>query len=148
MPTHVKREVLEQYVIGALEPHEEQVIDAHLADCDACAQVMKAEAQLELALVEVAHAPTPLRRVVRQPPSRLAALVTTVGVALAASVLFLVWRGPVSTVEPAPQVVHCDDPRSAASCIARAHFDGVITIGPDRQLSVPRYEQAGTGAMP
>ncbi len=146
MLTHVKREVLEQYVIGALDPHEEQAIDAHLAGCDACAEVMKHEAQLELALIEVAHAPTPLRRPTRA-PSRLAALVTTVGVALAASVLFFVWR-PLAPGEPAPQVVHCDDPRSAASCIARAHFDGVITIGPDRQLSVPRYEQAGTGAMP
>jgi hypothetical protein len=37
-------------------------------------------------------------------------------------------------------VRRCDVANAAQDCVARAQFDGVLTIGPDRQVVVPRYE--------
>jgi hypothetical protein len=40
--------------------------------------------------------------------------------------------------------MRCDQAASPSECLARGQFDGVITIGPDRQVVVPRYDEKGT----
>ncbi len=139
MPGHVSPDDLEQYVIGALDAASVSWVEAHVAQCEPCAKALTREATLELALFDVAALPPSLSGV-RQRPARIAAALTAV-TALAAGALWLfsVERPPPENGHP--RIARCVDSRSAAECIAQAQFDGVITIGPDRQVLVPRYEE-------
>lgn len=139
MPGHVSPDDLEQYVIGALDAASASWVEAHAARCEACAKALASEAQLELSMFEVAALPAALGGA-RQRRARIAATLTGL-TALAAGVLWLfsVERSPPENGHP--RIVRCADTRSAAECIAQAQFDGVLTIGPDSQLVVPRYEE-------
>ena len=58
--------------------------------------------------------------------------------AAALAVFFLFETDPPAAAQPGLR--HCDDERTATACIRSGQFDGVITIGPDREPIVPRYE--------
>lgn len=142
MSGHVTPDTLEHYVIGALDATSARWVEAHAAGCEACAAALAAEARLELALFEVAAAPPSLegRRARR---ARFAAAAVTGFSALAATVAWLLWVDRPPPPGGHPQVVRCTEVSSAEDCIARAQFDGVLTIGPDERLVVPRYETQG-----
>lgn len=50
---HVTQEELQRYVLDALEPHEAEEVEAHVASCPRCAAALKTEARVEVALQEV-----------------------------------------------------------------------------------------------
>ena len=140
MSGHVTSDILEQYVIGALDAASVSWVETHAADCQACAAALEAEARLELGLFELAAMPPSLEG--RRKGRAWLAVGVATALAGAAMWLFLVDRSPPA--DQRPSVVRCSDAQSAAECIARAQFDGVLTIGPDQQLVVPRYEAEGT----
>lgn len=138
MSGHVTAEDLEQYVVGALDTASAAWVEAHASACAECAAALRTEAALEIALFEVAELPPPARR--RR--ARVATVVTALG-ALAAGVVWVVALRPGPAGEAQPRIARCEDVRSAADCIARAQHDGVLTIGPNHSLLVPRYDSEG-----
>lgn len=142
MPGHATPDALEQYVIGALDAASAAWVEAHVAGCEACAAALQREARLELSLFEVAAQPSSLAGH-RRRRARLAAALTGL-TALAAGASWLLSMDRPPPADGHPQVVRCVDARSADECIARAQFDGVLTIGPDRTLVVPNYESGST----
>lgn len=136
--SHPTTEVLERYVIGALELLEQAEVEAHAASCARCAAALQREAALELRLMEVAAvAPPPGQRAL---PARVTGALVGLSMAVAA-VLAAVMYVPPPPAAGAPRVVRCDDPGSAADCAARAGYEGVISLGPHDEIVVPRYEQ-------
>ena len=136
MTDHLSAEVLEQYVIGALEPLEVARVEAHVGACEACAASLGREARLEQGLYEVAAMPAPLR--VRRRWVGVAAS----GLALAAgAAAFIVAQHRSTSRDGEPRLVRCDDPRSADDCIAKARFDGLVSLGPGAEVDVPRYDE-------
>lgn len=135
-------DVVEQYVIGSLDPDSARFVDTHVGGCRACAAMLAREAKLEVQLHEVAE----LSRVVplSSRRRRAGAAVLSVAAALAAGVVLLVTFEREPPADEAPRIARCEDPGSAAACIERAKFDGVITIGPGNELVVPRYDAVPT----
>jgi len=135
MTDHLKPEQLEAWAVGTLPDADAKALEAHADGCDACAALLKREAKLEVALTELAQrSPRPSRR-------RRTAVGAAVAVAaLAAAALAVVTLQNVNRRSPAPTVVHCEDPASEKACIQRAHFDGLLTVGPGDELTVPRYD--------
>lgn len=73
---HLTDERAASYVIGALPSDEACAVEAHVADCDPCAQKLAEEARLELAMELVARsskaadaAPVPMTSAARRLPS-------------------------------------------------------------------------------
>lgn len=50
---HVTQEELQRYVLDALEPHEADAVEAHVASCPRCAAALQTEARIEVALQDV-----------------------------------------------------------------------------------------------
>ncbi len=80
---------------------------------------------------------------------RIGAIVASAALAVAAGLVMLVSLerapGPVKSFE----VQQCTEASTAQACITRGQFDGVITLGPGRELLVPRYDLAAPeGAVP
>lgn len=142
MSSHPTPEQLEQYVLGALDGAGGLELEAHLGACPACTAALAREARLELGLAEAARLPTPL----------LARRRRWVGVAAAgsglaaaaAAALVLGWFEAAPRPDRAPMVLRCDQAHAPGECLARGQFDGVIAIGPGRQVVVPRYDGEGT----
>jgi anti-sigma factor RsiW len=139
MATHLTAELIEEYVIGALEGDSARFVEAHVDGCADCAALLAKEARLEAALHEVADlanvVPLAAKRRRRWP-------LAAAGAALAAGLVVVVGlmeRPPPA--EKAPRVLQCTGAQDARDCVARGQFDGVITIGPDKQLVVPRYDE-------
>lgn len=142
---HPHPETFEAWVLGALAPHDAHALETHVAGCTPCAQALAREAQLELRLHHVGTAAPPAVPVapLRHIPQPLVVLGGLA--ALAAAVLALVRVDPPPPPERAPQVALCQDPGSAADCVARAHFDGVVAVGPGNALEIPRYDELPAG---
>jgi hypothetical protein len=139
MATHLSTELIEEYVIGALEGDSARFVEAHVEGCEACAALLAKEARLEAALHQVAD----LSNVVslsakrrRRWPLAAAGAVLAAGLVV---VVGLAERPP--PVEKAPRVRECTGAQDPGDCVAQGQFDGVITIGPDKQLLVPRYDE-------
>lgn len=145
MQQHLVADIVEQYVIGALDAESVRFVEGHVAQCPACARLLEEEAQLELSLVEVAK----MGRVVSVTSRRrrMGALAASV-LALAAgvAVVFDLSSEPAETARP--QVRRCDDTTTASACISKAQFDGVITLDAEGQPIIPRYDVASTGGQP
>jgi anti-sigma factor RsiW len=141
--SHIAPEQLEQYVIGALDPTTASLVEAHTASCADCALALQREAQLELGLAAVAALPAPLNAVRRRRRVGVAAAGVALAASAAAAVLvFALFERPPSP-ESAPRIARCDHVGASSECIARAQFDGVLTIGPGQQVVVPRYDEMG-----
>ena len=146
MTRHLSGDIVEQYVIGALDAESVRFVEGHVAQCPACATLLQREAQLEVALHETAR----LKNVVSLSSRRrrLVALVASAAAAALAAGLVLVLS--IDTEPPPaahPKLRHCVDRSTATECISQGQFDGVITIGPNREPIVPRYDLV-PGAAP
>ena len=143
MASHLTEDLVEQYVIGALEGDSARFVESHVEACADCAALLAKEARLEVALHEVADlsnvVPLGAKRRRRWP------VAAAVG-ALAAGALVVVGLGErPPPAEKAPQVRDCDAAEDPSGCVARGQFDGVLTIGPGKQLVVPRYDEVPAG---
>ena len=55
MNKHLVADIVEQYVIGALDSESVRFVEGHVAQCPACAKLLQQEAALEVALHETAQ---------------------------------------------------------------------------------------------
>lgn len=142
MQQHLAADLVEQYVIGALDPASARFVEDHVAACAPCAALLQREAQLEVALLETAqHRIVSLSARRRR---RVVAAVASAAAVLAAGVALVFSLSSPSPSKP-PRLRECVDAATAAQCISEAQFDGVITIGPDRELIIPRYDVTSGG---
>lgn len=137
---HATPEALEAWVLGTLEPAEAEALEAHTLECAACAQALAHEAAFEQRLHALAVAPRS-RAVTRLSRAQRPALYAATLMAAAAAVTLFLRVQPLR-FDHEPKVVQCHD----ASCEAKARFDGVLSLGPDGELKVPRYEDVPGGA--
>lgn len=148
MQRHIGADVVEQYVMGALDVESSRFVEGHVAQCAQCAAMLQNEAAIEVAMHEVAA----LKKVVLLSTRRrrVGAAVASAVLAMAAGLVLIVSvdRQPPPH-DQRPALRHCLEASTARDCISQAQFDGVITIGPDRELIVPLYDQvAPEGAVP
>ena len=101
--------------------------------------MLQREAQVEVALHEVASQRNVVSLSSRR---RRVTVVISALAAVAATVLIAVVRFGGSTDSP-PSLRECNDPATAAACLSKAQFDGVITLDPRGQPVVPRYDVGG-----
>ena len=145
MEKHLVADIVEQYVIGALDAESVRFVEAHVARCAPCAKLLQQEAAIEVALHETARH----RKVVSLSSRRrkLVALVASAAAVLAAGLVlvFSFDREPAPAAQPGLR--HCVEKSTASDCISRGQFDGVITIGPNHEPIIPRYDVT-TGVRP
>jgi anti-sigma factor RsiW len=108
---HFQKSDLELYVINALAMERAAEVEDHVAQCEACADALAREAQLELAmelLAERVAAPAPVVRiapvtrvaatrvapVTRMAPRRVARIAGGLAGALAAAAAVVLWLAP------------------------------------------------------
>lgn len=139
MTKHLTPDLAEEYVIGALEGDSARYVEAHAEACPDCAALLAKEARLEAALYEVGALANVVPLAARR---RRRWSIAALGAAAAAAVLLvlgLAERPPPAEKEP--RILKCDGATNPGECMAQGQFDGVITIGPDNQLLVPRYDE-------
>ena len=138
MNKHLVADIVEQYVIGALDSESVRFVEGHVAQCPACAKLLQQEAALEVALHETAQH----RKVVSLSSRRrrIGAVVASAAAVLAAglALVFSIEREAPPAAQP--KLRRCVDAATASECISQAQFDGVITIGPNLEPIVPRYD--------
>ncbi len=145
MQQHLVGDIVEQYVIGALDAESVRFVEAHVAQCAACARLLQEEAQVELAQGAVAKMGRVVSITSRR--RRMGALAASV-LALAAGVAVVFDLSSEPAEVARPQVRRCDDTATASECISKAQFDGVITLDAEGQPIIPRYDVASAGAQP
>jgi len=142
--SHLTPDELQDFVIGSLDSPSSQRLEAHVERCEACAKELAREARLEVSLLEVGEGLQPPARVHvledRRKRRLRTATFSALGVAAAAALVVVFSVERPTPGGKGPSINHCTDPHQAADCIAQGEFDGVISIGPDRQLIVPRYD--------
>ena len=138
MTRHLVTDIVEQYVIGALDAESVRFVEGHVAQCAPCAKLLQQEASLEVALHETAR----LTKVVSLSSRRrrVGAVVASAAALLAAGLVlvFPLERDPPAGAQP--KLRQCADATTATECISQGQFDGVITIGPNNEPIVPRYD--------
>ena len=145
MQKHLVADIVEQYVIGALDAESVRFVEGHVAQCAACAKLLQQEAALEVALHETVRRTNVVSLTSRR--RRIGALVASAAAVLAAGVVlaFSIESPPPAAAQP--KLRQCVDATTATECISQAQFDGVITIGPRGEPIVPRYDVTpGSGA--
>ena len=127
--THLSSEMLELFVLGALDPGQVDAVGRHVGVCAECASRLEREAQLELAFHWAALA--------RRQRHRRASRAWGAGLSLAAAamVAWLSLRPDVTqlTVEGAvvtAQGLTCPDGPQQPDCIERAHRRGLLVSYP------------------
>ncbi|MFZ5444206.1 MAG: anti-sigma factor family protein [Myxococcota bacterium] len=145
MSQHLGADLLEQYVIGALDADSVRFVEGHVAQCPACARLLQAEARVEVALHELAARGRVVSLDGRR--RRVRAVVASVAAALAAGLMLGFFAGGAPPAGGSPSLRRCDDRHTAQECLSRAQFDGVLTIGPGGEPVVPRYDLT-PGAQP
>lgn len=141
MQKHLVGDIVEQYVIGALDAESVRFVEGHVAQCPACARLLKDEAAVEVSLHQVAAMGKVVSLSSRR--RRVTAVVASAVAAVAAAVVVVVVLGSNDGPGQAPALRQCSDPSTARECISKAQFDGVLTIGPRGEPIVPRYDVAG-----
>jgi hypothetical protein len=138
MNKHLVADIVEQYVIGALDAESVRFVEGHVAQCPSCAKLLQQEARLEVALHETARRTRVVSISSRR--RRIGAVVASAAALLAAGVVlvFSVEREPPAAAQP--KLRQCVDQSTATECINQGQFDGVITIGPRGEPIVPRYD--------
>lgn len=138
MNKHLVADIVEQYVIGALDAESVRFVEGHVAQCPPCAKLLQQEAALEVALHEVVRRKKVVSITSRR--RRIGALVASAAAVLAAGVVlaFSIEREPPAAAQP--KLRQCVDATTATECISQGQFDGVITIGPEGEPIVPRYD--------
>lgn len=151
---HPAESELSAYVLGMLEGEAKVALVDHVSTCDACAKKLRAEAEAELRVIEVAE--RRVAPVVALPrPARRA---TGALVALAAAAAFLLFargseRGATqgtpmkmtvsvsATAAPIP-LVTCPDAARQAECVSDAHRRGLYVAYPP-WAAAPRFGGSG-----
>ncbi len=135
---HLVADIVEQYVIGALDAESVRFVEAHVAQCASCAKLLQQEAALEVALHETVRHTKVVSLSSRR--KKVGAVVASAAALLAAGLVlvFSVDREPAPAAQP--ELRHCMEKSTAPDCISRGQFDGVITIGPNHEPIIPRYE--------
>jgi anti-sigma factor RsiW len=141
MNDHVTADVLVDYAMGTLDAASMEVVEAHVEICPRCLAELQREARLECGLYDVAAA-LPRDAVVRLPNRRRWSTRVALGAGLAVAAGLVLALGGAFTSAPttAPEVRYCNAPDVSADCLARARFDGLLSVGPREELVVPRYE--------
>lgn len=99
---HVTGQELELYVMGALDAARVDAFESHCATCEACAEALAGEAELEVAFEQVARAPVAAKtRVAAALPVRAAAYGAAGIFAMAAAVLVWFGHGPTPSAASA-----------------------------------------------
>ncbi len=142
--SHLSRDDLALYVMGALEPEPSAALEQHVAACSACAAALAREARLEVALHEVgASLERPRARPTRS--IRRAAIAALAGAgALAAGYLAWIARpghGDSARAAERPSIVACPRGEAAIACHARARRMGLYVEDPPRSAAIPVYEE-------
>src|SRR5262249_31260939 len=115
---HPSDDALVDFVLGALDASALGELERHVSACDACAAKLAREAELELALPEIARAATNVAR-----PRRWVRAVPVAAALAAAAVVAIVLMRHATNAEasgPIPDVICADGPEQDA-CIADAH---------------------------
>ncbi|MEW5740612.1 MAG: zf-HC2 domain-containing protein [Myxococcota bacterium] len=140
MATHLTRELVEEYVIGALEGDSARFVEAHVEGCAECAALLAKEARLEAAMYEVGELANVVPLAGQRRRRRLSVAAAVVAVAAGLVLLVGLTERPPPP-EKSPRILECGGVEDPGACVARGQFDGVITIGPGNQLLVPRYDE-------
>ena len=135
---HLVADIVEQYVIGALDAESVRFVDGHVAQCTDCAKLLQEEAALEVALHEVVRRKKVVSLNSRR--RRIGAVVASAAAALAAGLVLVFSIDSEPPAAAQPKLRQCVDRSTASECISQGQFDGVITIGPDREPIIPRYD--------
>lgn len=139
MHRHLSTDLVEQYIIGALDAESSRFVEGHVAMCPACAKALQKEAAVELALFEVASRGSVVSLAARK--RRVGAVVASVAAALAAAAaVVLVNFESEGTVQSAPTLRKCVDSSTMNDCLTQAQFDGVLSVDSRGELVVPRYD--------
>lgn len=138
MHKHLVADIVEQYVIGALDAESARFVEGHVAQCAPCAKLLQQEAALEVALHETVRRKTVVSISARR--RRVGALVASAAAVLAAGLALVFSLDGEPPPSAQPKLRQCADATTATECISQGQFDGVITIGPNREPIVPRYD--------
>lgn len=134
MNSHGTAADFEAYVTRCSDETQVSALESHVAACAECSAALAREARLDLSLYEVARAPAvPTSHRFRWAAGGIAAL---------AAGLLAIFAIPRTRPERdgALEIRRCDGFAHPAGCIAQGMYDGVITIGPQQQLIIPRYD--------
>ena len=145
MEKHLGVDIVEQYVIGALDAESVRFVEGHVAHCAPCAKLLQQEAALEVTLHQAGRHLKVVSLSSRR--RKIGALVASAAAVLAAGLVlvFSFDREPVPAAQP--ELRHCIEKATANDCISKGQFDGVITIGPNHEPIIPRYDVTA-GAQP
>lgn len=147
MNKHLSPDIAEQYVIGALDAQSVRFVESHVAQCVQCAQLLQQEATLEMGLHEIGQVSSRVISLATRRRRKVGAVVASAAALLAAGLVLVVSYENSNSPSAQPQLRHCVDVSTADECISRGQFDGVITIGPNRQPIIPRYDVT-VGGLP
>lgn len=136
---HLTDDLVEEYVIGALDADSARYVEAHVEGCADCATLLAKEARVEAALYEVGDLANVVPLAARRRRRWSIAAVSAVAAALVLVAVGVSERPPPPDKQP--RIRQCASATNPGECMARGQFDGVITIGPDNQLLVPRYDE-------
>lgn len=139
MTRHLVADIVEQYVIGALDAESVRFVEGHVAQCAPCAKLLQQEAALEVALHETVRHRTNVVAITSR-RRRVAAMVASAAAVLAAGLALVFSLGSEPPAASQPKLRQCVDATTATECISQGQFDGVITIGPRGEPIVPRYD--------
>jgi len=138
MTRHLVADIVEQYVIGALDAESVRFVEGHVAQCAPCAKLLQEEAALEVALHETVRLTKVVSLTSRR--RRIAAVVASAAAVLAAGVALVFSLAGEPAAASQPKLRQCVDATTATECITQGQFDGVITIGPRGEPIIPRYD--------
>ncbi len=144
MNDHVSHDIIERYVMGDVDPLAAAAINRHVESCPPCAAMLQREAQVDEAMHTLMDDLRQHPIVRQQPRARHRAFATgalAAGLAMAAAVTLVLAETPAIALKAAPEVQKCASVTRANDCMSRAEFDGLISMGPDRSLRIPRYDQ-------
>jgi hypothetical protein len=154
-------ELAELYALGALEPHERTQVDAHVADCAACARALGA-AESTVAVLDAAFVPQ------LEPPERLGSRIAASAraavplgprrearrtarpvagfYATAAALLLAAGVGGGALVEHSADVRQAARDSAILATIASSHFNHVTFTAHDAAVPVSKVLYARNGA--
>jgi anti-sigma factor RsiW len=138
MNKHLVADIVEQYVIGALDADSVRFVEAHVAQCPPCAKLLQEEAAIEVALHEIVRRKKVVSIASRR--RRIAAVVASAAAVLAAGLVLVFSLESEPPPSAQPKLRRCVERTTAIECISQGQFDGVITIGPNLEPIVPRYD--------
>ena len=139
MNKHLVADIVEQYVIGALDAESVRFVEGHVAQCPPCARLLQQEAALEVALHETARHRKVISLSSRR--RRIGAVVASAAAVLAAGLVLVFSLDGEPSPSAQPHLRRCVEASTASECISQGQFDGVITIGPNLEPIVPRYDE-------